>query len=286
MENRTITFLCLIFLVSLNLSFRWPLENYRITSTFGESRSDHFHDGMDVISGNNNVYPVDDGELVFFWDKSIFPTENYTGGGNYSVLKHKDGIYSLYMHLEDASHLKNHYTVNDSLGKIGNTGRSYGKHLHFSLLKLHERKSINPVMLLPQFKDAKKPLVTNISVRIGEKYYPIKNNCKIRLTQHYPLHIKIIDLIRGQERLGVYRLKVILNSRNVIDAKFSEIGFSRNGLTISNKIFQSLYDENGYYKAENVLYNNGLNRIIVIALDYSGNKTIKEVFFNVKLEIE
>jgi hypothetical protein len=279
-------YICLTFLVSLNLSFQWPVVNGRITSTFGEPRYDHFHDGIDIISGNENIYPVADGEMLFFWDRSLFPTENYGGGGNYRVLKHAGGISSVYMHLEDNSGYKGAYTAAEPVGKMGDTGRSLGKHLHFSLLKLNKNISINPLSMLEQIKDDKAPVISEICIKIRDKYYPVKDKCNIRLTRHYPLHIKTIDLINGHERLGVYRLKVSVNDVSVMDAEFSEIVFSGNGLTISKKPYHNLYDENGYYITDGCKYNNGSNKVKVTAVDFSGNSTEKEILFDVKLEVE
>ncbi len=279
-------YICLIILVSLNLSFQWPLSDGRITSTFGEARYDHFHDGIDIISGNESIYPVADGEMLFFWDRTLFPTENYGGGGNYRVLKHAGGISSVYMHLEDGSGYKSAYAAEEPVGKMGNTGRSLGRHLHFSLLRLDKNISINPLSVLEQIKDDKEPVVTDVSVKIGDKYYPVKDKCEIRLTQHYPLRLKVIDLIRGQERLGIYRLKVSLNDKSVLDAEFSQIVFSGKGLTVGNMPYNNLYDESGYYTARGCKYISGLNKIKVTASDFSGNTVEKNINFNVKLETE
>ena len=73
------------------VSFRWPVNNGTVTSTFCESRWDHFHDGMDMTSIDGKVYPVESGTLLFYWDKTLFPLDNYPGGGNYKILEHRNG---------------------------------------------------------------------------------------------------------------------------------------------------------------------------------------------------
>ena len=75
-DNSNLLYSCIILLTLFNTSFRWPVENGRITSTFGESRWDHFHDGVDMTSIDNKIYPSADGKLIFLWDKSIFPIES------------------------------------------------------------------------------------------------------------------------------------------------------------------------------------------------------------------
>ncbi|MDY6969173.1 MAG: hypothetical protein SVR08_11050, partial [Spirochaetota bacterium] len=171
------------------------------------------------------------------------------------------------------------------LGIIGNTGHSFGKHLHFSLLKIDERKSINPFLILPKVKDSKKPKISNFYIKVGKKYYVINNNTKIRLTRHYPLLVSIIDSIKKNERLGIFKLKAIFNRKTVMDVMFSDIDFSKNGLTIDNNKYNDLLDVKGYYKVKDMTYKQGLNRLKIIAKDFYGNISTKEVSFNVKLEI-
>jgi murein DD-endopeptidase MepM/ murein hydrolase activator NlpD len=168
-ENKIVFFICLLFLISLNLSFTWPFENVRITSTFGESRGDHFHNGIDIISGYSKIYPADEGELVFFWDNSIFPTENYPGGGNFKILTHKNGYYSVYMHLADSPLYKNVYAKNDPVGDMGLTGHSSGKHLHMSMVEINSKKIINPLLIFPKIPDNIKPDIEEAYVRIDDK---------------------------------------------------------------------------------------------------------------------
>lgn len=285
MKNKIYTFPYLLFLISLTLSFKWPLENARITSTFGESRGDHFHDGVDLISGNDRIYPVSAGQLIFFWDKSLFPTENYPGGGNIRILKH-DNYYAVYMHLEDNSVYQKIYSDQDSIGKIGNTGRSRGRHLHLSLLNDNKMKSINPLTLLPVITDSKAPEVKGLSVRIENTYYYINKNDTIRLTRHYPLLVNIIDSIAGNERLGIYKLKISINGIPALETDFSAITSSKNGLTAGGRIFQDLYDENGYYKVKDIKYINGKNSALIEAADFSGNRSVTDFSFNINLDMQ
>ncbi len=277
---------CLLLLLSFNLSFRWPVENGKITSVFGESRGDHFHDGMDVISPDNKIYPTEEGDLVYMWNRALFPLDNYAGGGNYKILKHKNDMYSLYLHLEDSPNMKEVYTVNDVLGTAGNTGRSYGRHLHFSMVDMKKSRSENPLQFAAFTGDATAPKIGDALVRIGDSYTIIKDAVNIRLTKHYPLLIDVTDSMGGREKLGIYRLCVNFNSAKVLEINFSGIDSSKNGLTICAKPFQDLYDEKGYYKVVDISYVEGVNTLQVIASDFQGNQATKEISFNVKLDIQ
>lgn len=283
--RRIITAVTVIFL-SLSLSsFRWPVDNGKITSTFGESRGDHLHDGVDLTASDMKIYPVAPGKLVLFWDKSLFPLDHYPGGGNFKILGHGDKQYSVYLHMEDGGPVRKSYSETDLVGTIGNTGHSYGKHLHLTVVDRKTMKSVNPYLLMPAVDDEKAPEVVGLHLRIGDKYVMLRDKSKVRLTQHYPLLLQVFDSITGNERLGVYRLVVVLNSRKVYDTVFQRFGMTPRGIALGNKIFQDVFDEIGYYKVDGVKYVNGENTIRITAYDFKGNATEKEFLLNVTLDM-
>lgn len=78
-------------------SYLWPTNsgNY-LSATFGETRSAHFHAGLDIKTWGREgyrVYATKDGIL-----SRLQVTER--GYGNVIYLKHKDGSYSVYAHLQ------------------------------------------------------------------------------------------------------------------------------------------------------------------------------------------
>lgn len=276
----------IILLALWNVSFRWPADNPMITSTFGESRADHFHDGVDMISNTDKVYPVNKGRLVFTWNKSMFPLENYWGGGNYKIIKHDGSMLSVYMHLQDGDDLKQSFEENEIIGYIGDTGHSYGKHIHFSLLDNVKRESVNPFSLLPHYEDIKSPEIINFFVRINDKYTLLRENSSIRLTKHYPLLVEINDTVTGREKLGIYKIKAIFNGQDVLDSQYNSLAFSENGLTLNKHIFNEITDEKGYYVISGLTFVEGTNTITVIASDFNGNTTEKNFSLDVHLDIQ
>jgi len=285
MNSKLVLFSILILAIS-NLSFRWPVTDGFITSTYGESRGDHFHDGIDMVSPSDNVYPLEQGTLLYVWNKSLFPLDNYWGGGNFKVIAHNNGTLSVYMHLQDIDDLKQNYNESDIVGHVGNTGHSYGKHIHFSLLSPIKRESNNPLTSLPAYIDTKAPEIMNFYIRIDNRYIRINDNSDIRLTKHYPLLVEIKDTIKGNENLGLYSLKAIFNGKEVVNYNFSKIGYSSNGLAINNKTFGDLFDEKGYYKLNDLIYNEGINTLTVVASDFNGNTSEKNFTINVNLDMQ
>lgn len=111
-----------------------PVANYSVTSDFGIRRHPitgmtHFHTGLDLLSetGDDKVHPVKPGVVVL-----AQPHPQY---GNMVVLRHTNGVESLYGHLANiAVKVGDKVTTESVLGMIGNTGSSTGKHLHLEIL--------------------------------------------------------------------------------------------------------------------------------------------------------
>lgn len=67
--------------------------------------------------------------------------------GNYVYIKHPNGMFSRYAHLETGIKVKEGQEVNENtmLGYIGNSGRSSARHLHFEVAKKYSSSTrINP----------------------------------------------------------------------------------------------------------------------------------------------
>jgi len=283
--NRFLFLISFLIVVSINLSFRWPLADPSLTATFGESRGDHFHDGVDLISGNPAVYPVSSGKLMFSWNRSYFPLDNHWGGGNYKIINHGSNILSVYMHLQDGDNLKPEYTESDIIGYFGNTGHSFGRHIHFCILDQAKKESINPFVKLPPFQDSEAPDILYFYVKVGNKYVRLRENSDIRLTQHYPMLIEIRDSVTGRENLGIYRLKAVVNGKELINTDFSSIGINENSLTVKNFTYDNIFDEKGYYKINGIKYREGINNIQINVSDYNGNTSEKTFSINIDLDM-
>lgn len=106
-------------------AFLWPTTG-RVTSAFGR-RWDGFHEGVDIGAPTGTAIRAADSGIVSF--------SGWGGGyGNMVRIEHGDGYATVYAH---ASRLL--VAVNDVVEKgqviahVGNTGRSFGPHLHFEI---------------------------------------------------------------------------------------------------------------------------------------------------------
>lgn len=276
--------LSILVLAVTAIAFRWPLNNGKITSTFGESRGDHFHDGSDMIAGDKKVYPLLDGKLLYTWNKALFPFDNYTGSGNFKILAHDNGLLSVYLHLENSENATPAYTENESIGYFGDTGRSYGAHIHFNLIDRKTLSSINSFTILPEYKDTRVPIVGPFGLEIEGHPVMVTNKSRIRMTQDWPLLIKAYDEALGGERLGVFSLTVVFNDETVAEYHFDKIEYFKNDLTISGHKFEDLYNSEGFYKVKAMRYRSGVNTCEVTATDYAGNKTTASFTVDITLD--
>ena len=116
----------------LNPGFRFPLNNYRVTSNFGYRVSpitgrQRFHDGLDLAAPTGTeVYAVRDGEVIEVGENAVL--------GRYVMIRHGDNWVSIYGHLSRIDTvLRNQVRSGTLIGRVGSTGLSTGPHLHFEL---------------------------------------------------------------------------------------------------------------------------------------------------------
>ena len=169
------------------LAYRSPVaHDLRVSGTFGELRADHFHMGLDVRSARGRpgdpLFAVADG----FVSRIKISAAGY---GNAVYLDHPDGTRSLYAHLEtlapelqavaDSAHYAEEafeidvrlsperlpVILGQRLGTMGNTGSSFGAHLHFERRLSGTDAAVNPQLTagLP-VDDARAPEVTGLSL--------------------------------------------------------------------------------------------------------------------------
>ncbi|MGN0526021.1 MAG: M23 family metallopeptidase [Acutalibacteraceae bacterium] len=112
--------------------FCWPCVSlYTVTSPFGY-RSLGYHRGLDISGADAS------GSLVVAGASGTVTEAGWsTGGyGNYVIIDHGNGIETLYAHMLDNSLMVNEgdvVTKGQAIGRVGNTGYSFGAHLHFEV---------------------------------------------------------------------------------------------------------------------------------------------------------
>ena len=121
----------------LNTLFRFPINKGQISSYYG-SRPHPFTGKMSFHNGIDIAAPV--GTDVFASASGRVQETDYDSVlGNYVVIEHSGGFYSIYGHLSKTLVLLNtDIKTGNVIGKVGNTGYSTGPHLHFEIRKKGE----------------------------------------------------------------------------------------------------------------------------------------------------
>lgn len=115
--------------------FAWPCPGYkRISDDYGNRihpilGTQQFHNGVDMAAPYGSaILAAYDGDVV---------AAAYNGSmGNYVMIDHGSGLYTIYMHCSSLNVSKGQVvSKGQTIAAVGSTGRSTGNHLHFSVRK-------------------------------------------------------------------------------------------------------------------------------------------------------
>ncbi len=114
-------------------SFCWPAVGlFQVTSPFG-NRDLGNHKGMDISGAGAS------GSLVVAGASGVVKDAGYSpsGYGNFVQIDHGNGVETLYAHMLDNSLMVSPGDTvfkGQAIGRVGNTGHSFGAHLHFEVI--------------------------------------------------------------------------------------------------------------------------------------------------------
>ena len=297
----------------------------KLSGNFGELRSSGFHSGIDIKTlGREGVEikSIDDGYISRI---SI----SLSGFGKAIYITHPNGFTSVYAHLSKFNdsiekyirayqYQKKSFVINkffkknefiiskdDIIGFSGNTGSSFGPHLHFEIRKSLENLPINPLRFGYPIDDTIPPTIRGLFLyKIGEKFNKRKkiNIKKISSNKFQSEPIKssgsfgfgVISDDRQNKSYninGTYNYKLIKNDSTEFEIEFDNFSFDE-------KAYQMKLMDYGYYvdkksRLIKIFNNNGLKtnfiksknsgiidvvendsiKIKIILSDYSNNKT-------------
>jgi hypothetical protein len=200
------TILSVVFFIALIMSLfaqkKYP-QNYfispldiplHLSGTFGELRTDHFHSGIDIRTGEVEglkIYAVADGYISRIkvssggYGKAIYITHPNGYVSVYAHLRQYEGAIKDYVKSEQYRHESFEVDLYPQAGILqvkrgeiialsGDSGGSGGPHLHFEIRDAGSEKPINPLLFGYSVEDITPPVINLIKV------YPADLNCLIR----------------------------------------------------------------------------------------------------------
>lgn len=120
--------------------FCMPTENTKVNDIFGyRPRRRRMHYGLDIkVERGDTIRAAFDGKVRYC-------SYQRRGYGHYVVIRHPNGLETLYAHLSSKLVEENEVVkAGDPIGLGGNTGRSTGPHLHFETRLLG--KALDPAL--------------------------------------------------------------------------------------------------------------------------------------------
>ncbi len=322
-----------------NLKCSSPLKKtMSLSGDFGEIRSDHFHMGADIrLRTGQPVYAVADGYLY------RYKTEP-GGYGNVLYINHKDGFRSVYCHLNRFREDIHNYVrkeqlksdkfkvegypapeifpvkKGDLIGFGGNTGYSFGPHLHFEMRYSKNDVAINPYHFLSFPQDYRKPEVRALLVKSADENSGVNGKeqatiYKLRASKNHliptgrieafgrvKLSVMTVDRRSNQHNsYALYGARLFVNNSLIFEFKKDEIPFEKTRCINSfidykeykkaRKKFTNLYRE----KNNNLaiygdfgdgyidIKNNEKKKIRIELFDFNGNTTTVKFLISGKL---
>jgi len=276
-KNIFVPFFLLVFNISIfaqnvfTNSIVLPVKRVKITSTFGESRKDHFHNGVDFGGGEQSIYAIKDGIIIYYFDKSEFPFVNYPGSGNFVVIQHKN-FRSYYMHLKDNSINKTNMYIKkgEVIGITSDTGHSYGIHLHFGIEKIYPKEVLNPLMFFRNLiQDKISPKIYRFYIKVDDSdLIPVYQSYSIISGKTLSFFLETYDFIReSSNRMGIYKILFFVNNELIREYKFDKL-----------KVKNNKYYLPPYFSFEDVFYDKYIYRL--------GKIPIEEKNYNIRIDVE
>jgi LysM repeat protein len=137
--------------------FHYP-TNGIMTSVFGP-RWGRMHYGLDLdLETGDNVFAA--------WEGMVRISQYHSSYGNVVVVRHNNGLETLYAHMSQRKvRPGDHVEAGEILGLGGNTGRSYGSHLHFEIRYMGD--AIDPNLII----DPEKKAIRDWQFTLNKKHF-------------------------------------------------------------------------------------------------------------------
>ncbi len=285
---KKILFPLIIFLV-VNLSvfsLQWPVENMIVTSTFAEKRGDHYHSGIDIGGGEQDVVAVSDGRVVFIFEEDSPLSDIPCGMGSFIVIEHERSLKTTYSHLKKGSVIKNRENVakGEKIGVIGDTGASRGSQLHFEVVDGELNQIVNPLKLLSEGNDTTKPIIKKIALNSADKSVQKVLSRRERVkTGKYMLTAEVYDVCGDVDYFcptAPYSISVYLNGEQTLEIKYDTLVREGGAVVLegNSASVDSFYTGEGDWTVNIGEINliPGTIRLEISVKDFSGNETTRD----------
>ncbi len=299
-------------------NYRWPISSGEyLSSTFGETRSAHFHSALDIKTWGRKGYEVYATRDGIIHRIAIGPT----GYGKVIYLKHEDGSYSVYAHLlrfeesiqqlADSLRLQDysfeldrnleHLNIEIKQGEVIALSGASGigpPHLHFEL-RTPDHRPFNPLLTNLRVKDTIAPKFSNISIeplsikssieganRIYTKKAWRRNNSytfgTIDVSGPVGLGVDVFDQANEvYNAYAVYELKMFVNGELRFHSGMDSFSYDESGQMFIDRVYPILKESRAGFQRLYVADGNTLP--FYKSLDNDGKLNLAEGTHNIEI---
>ncbi len=277
--------------------FRSPVDyDFKLSGNFCELRETHFHSGLDIkpsSKGNDKIYSIADGYVSRLRVAS-------GGYGNVLYIDHPDvGYTSVYAHLEGfndniSSLARQHQMAlesfevdflldphilpvkkGDIIGIMGNSGYSFGTHLHFEIRDTKTEKPINPLLFGMKNPDNLPPSLVSMAIHgLDPDFHKV---CDIRIP---------LDAIQGGTvnipspiEVPAWRVGIALQTYDRTDGSHNKLGIYSIHVYVDDSLSYSYHlDKVSFDQTKNIIgfYDYSVrkkeSKTFALCYKYPGNK--------------
>jgi len=315
-----------------------------LSGTYAELRTNHFHSGIDIKTQGRTgvpVYAIEDGYIYRVKIRK-------TGYGKTLYINHSNGYTSVYGHLNSFSpkieayikkiqYEQRSYEINEFPGKedfkltkgdiiaySGNSGYSFGPHLHFEIRETKSEIPVNPLEFIDIY-DTVSPKFYSLFVYpySNKNYAEVQNeyikyqvfktdnsykllNDTIFISQDFQIGIEVYDFLNNsRNKCGINSVELIVDDEQLFYAELNNISFNETrylnsyidyASKIENnyKIHKLYKDPNNKLSVYKNIINNGIIRlktdkvseIEIIVKDIKNNSSFLNFFVSKSGELK
>ena len=272
-------------------------HNIVLAGSFAELRTTHFHAGIDIKPKSKTSVDT----ISSSADGYVSRIKIQTGGyGRALYVDHPNGYTTVYAHLSKFSDSIEYYireiqtkaesysvdiypdstafsiTKDDFVGLMGNTGRSYARHLHFEIRETESEIPVNPALFGIKPKDDIAPVVLSLDIHNMSPDFQSYSKKTI-----YPIHSgnNVYKIGEGKVKIPAWQCGISVQSYDLMNGANNHNGVVYQRMYVDDSLHHSFFldkvsfDESKYIQSH-IDYSTKVkeNRTMVKCFTTPGNK--------------